>query len=155
MTLNGIEVENFDDPSGMLNELFWGQKNRADYPTFMDLVAWSSENGITTYDPYFGLNSLPNLFTGAVATVEDAREIVDGWLAAHPIGPMSGPAPQDGSSVPAEVAQAQYSFELWEAPRKYLGLIYVRKIDGYLSFTPFHGGTIYDLDAWYDATYGT
>ncbi len=80
--------------------------------------------------------------------------IVDDWLAAHPIGPMSGSAPRDGSSIPEEVAQAHYSFELWAAPREHLGLIYVRKIDGYLAFTPFHGGTIYDLDAWYEATYG-
>ena len=107
-----------------------------------------------SYDPYFGLNSLPNLFTGAVATVEDAQEIVDNWLAEHPVGPMSSAVPENEWSIPEEVAQAQYSFELWGAPRDYLGLIYVRKIDGYLAFAPFHGGTIYDLDAWYEATYG-
>ncbi len=149
MTLNGIEVEDFNDPSGMLNELFWGQKNKADYPTFMDLVNWSSENGITTYDAYFGLNSLPNMFTDAVASVEEAQAIVEEWLAEHPLGPMSGIAPEDESSIPEDVSKTQYSFALWKAPRNCLGSIYVRKLDGYLSFTHFHGDLIYDLNEWY------
>lgn len=152
MTLNGKEVDDFG-PSGMLNELFWGQKNRADYPRFMDLVNWSSENGITTYDKYFGLDSQSNMFSGSVASVEDAREIVDGWLAEHPVGPMAEARPEDEASIPDYVAEMQYSFELWEEPQSFLGLIYVRKLDGYLTFTSSHGDPLYDLDEWYENVY--
>ena len=61
MTLNGTEVPDFNNPEGMLTELFWGEKNKADYPTFMDFVTWDTESGIGTFDRYFdGLNSGEN-----------------------------------------------------------------------------------------------
>lgn len=87
MTLNGTEVPDFNNPEGMLTELFWGEKNKADYPTFMDFVTWDTESGIGTFDRYFdGLNSGENMFTTAVASSEEAQRLVENWLNDHPIG---------------------------------------------------------------------
>jgi hypothetical protein len=44
MTLNGIDVQNFEDPAEALGDLFWAHHNRDDYKTFMDYVEWDNEN---------------------------------------------------------------------------------------------------------------
>jgi len=59
MTLNGIEVPDFNNPQGALMELFWAHKNRSDYETFMDFVEWDNENGFGVFQAYMDGNSLP------------------------------------------------------------------------------------------------
>lgn len=156
MTLNGTEVPDFNNPRGMLTELFWGQKNKTDYPTFMDFVSWDTENGIGTFDRYFeGLNSVENMYTTAVVSVEDAQALAETWMEDHPMQSSAVLMAEDETVTPENVAEMQYVFELWQSPRELDGLIYVRKSDGYLSYTPFHDGPLYDLDEWHEENYGT
>ena len=62
MTLNGINVPDFNNPEGILMELFWAHHNRNDYRTFMDFVNWDNENAFGTFEIYFGnVEPTPNV----------------------------------------------------------------------------------------------
>lgn len=52
MTLNGIDVPDFNNPHGVIKDLFWAQYNKNDYKTFMDFVNWDNENAFGTFS-YF------------------------------------------------------------------------------------------------------
>lgn len=52
MTLNGIDVPDFNNPHGVIKDLFWAQYNKNDYKTFMDFVNWDNENAFGTFRSY-------------------------------------------------------------------------------------------------------
>ena len=53
MTLNGMEIPDFNNPEGVLMELFWAQDND-EHRTFMDFVSWDNEFAFGTFMGFVG-----------------------------------------------------------------------------------------------------
>lgn len=85
-----------------------------------------------------------------INSIDEAQKLVEDWLVDHPIGPMAGAG--TGASE-NDVSAEYFVLELWEAPREFCGLVYVRKSDGYMTFHDSITDEEYDLDAWYQEWY--
>ena len=54
MMLNGLTVPNFNNPRGILMDLFGAHQNRNDYRTFIDFIRWDNERGFGTFIDFVG-----------------------------------------------------------------------------------------------------
>lgn len=90
-----------------------------------------------------------------VSSIDEAQKLVEDWLVDHPIGPMAGAGTgAEANDVPS-ISAEYFVLELWEAPREFCGLVYVRKSDGYMTFHDSITDEEYDLGAWYKSTYSS
>lgn len=118
------------------------------------------------YEPVFEaiMNSyaiapLPNAGSSTNGTqinsMDEAQRLVEDWLVDHPIGPMAGAGTGASENDVPSISAEYFVLELWEEPREFCGLVYVRKSDGYMTFHDSITDEEYDLDAWYESAYST
>ncbi len=84
-------------------------------------------------------------YTQAPSSFDEAQALVDAWLETHYLSSIM-------ATNVVEERNGQYVFELW-GPGEFIGLIYVRGSDGYMTFHDYNSNS-YDLEEWYAATYG-
>lgn len=85
-----------------------------------------------------------------VISMEEAEKLANNWLLNHPLGDMAGIGTGAAANDIASINAEYFVLELWEAPREFAGLIYVRKADGYMTFGANGSDDVQvDLDDWY------
>lgn len=116
------------------------------------------------YEPVFeaimnsyAITSLPPTGSSTNGTqinsIDEAQKLVEDWLVDHPMGPMAGSGTGASENDVPSISAEYFVLELWEAPREFCGLVYVRKSDGYMTFHDSITDEEYDLDAWYQEWY--
>lgn len=88
-----------------------------------------------------------------INSIDEAQKLVENWLVDHPMGPMAGAGTGAAANDVPSISAEYFVLELWEAPREFCGLVYVRKSDGYMTFHDSITDEEYDLDAWYQEWY--
>ena len=74
MTLNGVDVPDFNNHEGMLMELFWGHHNRSDFATFMDLAEHDLELWANAGIPHYGIFGIFGFGGSAVGVNQEAGQ---------------------------------------------------------------------------------
>lgn len=119
------------------------------------------ESSFDKYAPVFeaimdSYTITPSPSTGASAngiqvnSMDKAQMLVEDWMEAHPIGPMAGVDTGAAANNVDSISAEYFVLELWEAPREFLGLVYVRKSDGNITFKQFDFDEAISIDDWYE-----
>lgn len=88
--------------------------------------------------------------TGSVNSMDEAQMLVEDWMDTHPMGVMAGVGTGAPANEVPSIGDEYYVLELWEAPREFCGMIYVRKSTGEMTFHDPISDEEISLDDWYE-----